>query len=284
MEGRILLIEDNPINSEGLKDRFAAEGVQVDVAVTGAEGLSMAARLLPQAIIISTTLSDMAGTAVAQRLRQMTRTQHIFLMLLADEESHWERLIGLEQGADDFIATPFDPVEVMLRVRNALRRAGATNMLDPTTGLPAGRVIQNQLRRLLNEPEGPWALLRVKVTGLDVFREVYGFQAGGDFLRSMTLILAEALSQDEVLDDFLGYNGNDDFIIITHQQRAASLEAEIRERFKLVLSTHYSFMDLAQGHLLLDGEPAPMAALRISRVNASAGPFYDIRALSEALV
>lgn len=284
MEGRILLIEDNSVNSEGLKERFEAEGVQVDVAVTGAAGLAVAARLLPQAIIISTSLPDMTGAAVAQRLRQMTRTQHIFLMLLADQESHWERLIGLEQGADDFVSTPFDPLEVLLRVRNALRRASATNMLDPTTGLPAGRVIQNQLRRLLNDPEGSWALLRVKVTGLDAFRDVYGFQAGADFLRSMTLIIAEALSQDDVLDDFLGYNGNDDFIIVTQQRRAASLEAEIRERFKLVLSTHYSFMDLAQGHLMLDGEPASMATLRVSGVNATAGPFYDIRALSEALV
>lgn len=284
MEERVLLIEDNPSNRKTLKERFEEEGVQVEVAETGAEGLVLAARLLPQAIIISTTLPDMTGIAVAQRLRQMTRTQHIFLMLLADEQSHWERLIGLEQGADDFVTTPFDPVEVMLRVRNAVRRAGASNTLDPTTGLPAGRIIQNQLRRLLGEPQGAWTLLRIKVTGLDVFREVYGFQAAADFLRSVTLILAEALSQDDVLDDFLGYNGNDDFIIITHRERAPGLEAEIRERFKLVLSAHYSFMDLARGHLLLDGEPASMATLRITSVSANAGPFYDIRALSEALV
>jgi len=284
VEGRILIIEDNPVNSGGLKDRFEEEGLQVEVAMTGAEGIAIAARSLPQAIIISTTLPDMPGTAVAQRLRQIARTQHIFQMLLADRESHVELLVGLEQGADDFVTIPFDPLEVSLRVRNALRRAGASNMLDPTTGLPTGRVIQNHLRKLLNDPQGAWTLMRVKVNGLEAFRDVYGFQAGGDFLRSVTLILAEALSLDDVLDDFLGYNGNDDFIIVTEQRRADSLAAEVRTRFDLVLRTHYSFMDLAQGYLLLDGEQAQMATVRITRVDATSGPFYDIRALSEALV
>lgn len=284
VEGRILIIEDNPANSQGLKQRFEEEGLQVDIAVTAAEGITTAARLLPQAIIISTTLPDMPGTAVAQRLRQIARTQHIFQMLLADKESHVERLVGLEQGADDFVTIPFDPLEVTLRVRNALRRAGASNMLDPITGLPTGRVIQNQLRKLLSDPEGAWTLMRVKVNGLDAFRDSYGFQAGGDFLRSVTLILAEALSLDDVLDDFLGYNGNDDFIIVTQQRRADSLTQEVQTRFELVLRTHYSFMDLAQGYLLIDGEQAQMATLRISRVDATSGPFYDIRALSEALV
>ncbi|OQA22930.1 MAG: Aerobic respiration control protein ArcA [Chloroflexi bacterium ADurb.Bin360] len=284
MEGRILIIEDNPVNSGVLKDRFEEEGLQVEVAMTGAEGIAIAARSLPQAIIISTTLPDMPGTAVAQRLRQIARTQHIFQMLLADRESHVELLVGLEQGADDFVTIPFDPLEVSLRVRNALRRAGASNMLDPTTGLPTGRVIQNHLRKLLNDPQGAWTLMRVKVNGLEAFRDVYGFQAGGDFLRSVTLILAEALSLDDVLDDFLGYNGNDDFIIVTEQRRADSLAAEVRTRFDLVLRTHYSFMDLAQGYLLIDGEQAQMATVRITRVDATSGPFYDIRALSEALV
>ncbi len=284
MDGRILIIEDNIVNSQGLRERFEAEGMHVDVAATGAEGITTATRSLPQAIIISTTLPDIPGAEVAQRLRQITRTKHIFLMLLADRESHAERLVGLEQGADDFVTTPFDSLEVMLRVRNALRRVSATNMLDPTTGLPTGKLIQDQLRRLLNDPGGAWTLMRLKVTGLDAFRDVYGFQAGGDFLRSVTLILAEALSLDDVLEDFLGYNGNDDFIIVTEQRRAESLAAEVRTRFDLVLRTHYSFMDLAQGYLLLDGEPAPMATLRIASVDATAGPFYEIRALSEALV
>jgi len=283
VEGRILIIEDNPVNREGLKERFEAEGLQVEVAESGAEGIAAAVRLLPEAIIISTSLPDLPGAEVARRLRQIARTQHIFLMLLADKESHVERLIGLEQGADDFVTIPFDPLEVTLRVRNALRRASATNMLDPITGLPTGRLIQNQLRRLLAEPEGPWALMRFRVTGLDAFRDVYGFQAGGDFLRSVTLILAEALSMDDILDDFLGYNGNDDFVIVTRQSRVASLAAEVQQRFELVLQTHYGFMDLQQGQLLLDGEPTPLATLRITSVDASAGPFYDIRALTEAL-
>lgn len=283
MEGHVLIIEDNVVNSRLLRDRFEAQGLGVAVAVNGAEGIVAATRLLPQAILISTTLPDMSGTAVAQRLRQINRTQHIFLMLLADRDSHMERLTGLQHGADDFVPAPYDPFEVMLRVRNALRRASTANVLDPATGLPAGKLIQNRLHRLLSEPEGSWTLMRFRVLGLDAFRDIHGFEAAADFLRSVTLILAEALSLDDVVDDFLGYNGNDDFIIITDRRRAASLAAEVQTRFQLVLQTHYSVTELTQGHVLLDGEPSAIAALRIRSVDANCGPFYDLRGLTEAL-
>jgi len=279
----VLLIEDNSTNRQMLKDRFALEGTQVAEAETGKAGLAMATRSLPQAIIISTTLPDMTGDDVAQHLRSMTRTHHIYLMLLADENVHRERLSSLELGADDFVASPFDPDEVVLRIRNALRRANSSNRMDPVTGLPAGGLVQEQMRRLLKDPTGDWALLRFHVTGLDPLREVHGFQAANDLLRDITSLLAEALSMDKIEDDFLGYIGNDDFMVITHRNRAPSLKAEILEQFEKKRNAYYSPKDRKKGYILLKGEQAPMASLHVQRITPENGPFYDIRSLSESL-
>ncbi len=283
MEGRVLLIEDNPINRQVLEGRLRKAGGEVYEAETGQEGVEIATRLLPQAIIISTTLPDMSGSDVARKLRSITRTEHVFIMLLADEDSQSERLSGLEQGVDDFVASPFDPDEVMLRVRNALRRSNSSNLLDPTTGLPTNRLLQEQLRRLVQEPEGSWALVRFHVRHLGAFREVYGFQAASDFLRGLGRIIAEMLDQNALDDAFLGYAGNDSFIVITEEAHADELEAQVQQAFAQEVERHYGFMERMQGYVVVDGEQSPLASLHVSRITPQDGPFYDIRSLSEAL-
>ena len=283
MESRVLLIEDDSHNQEVLQQRFEAANMHLDVVRTGAEGIAYAARFLPQAIIVSSSLPDMDGGDVVRRLREMTRTHHIFLMLVADKEIHRERLNALELGADDFVSAPFDPDEVHLRIRNALQRANASNLISPITGLPALRLIQDQLRHLIQKPEGDWALLRVHVESLEPFREVYGFQAGTDFLNGVARILSVALSHDDVENDFLGYSGNDDFIVVTTRQRRSSLIEEIQAAFAEQMPNHYAFMERQQGYVQIDDVRAPLASLKILTITAADGPFYDIRSLSEAL-
>ncbi len=284
MEGRVVLIEDDAVNRQVLRDRFEECAIHIDEAEVGEEGINLTTRLLPQAVIISTSLPDMRGTDVAERLRSLTRTEHIYLMLLADEDVQSERLSGLEQGVDDFVASPFDPDEVMLRIRNALRRSNSSNLMDPTTGLPATRLVQDQLRRLVQEPEGDWALLRFHISHLEAFREVYGFQAANDFLRDMGRILAEVLNKDAVAHDFLGYTGHDNFIVVTTQSRASQFKDEVQQAFNEEVEKHYGFIERRQGYVEVDGERTSLASLRIWEITPQDGPFYDIRSLSEALV
>jgi PleD family two-component response regulator len=266
VESRVLLIEDNEANRDLLRDRLEANGMRVIEAETGNEGLEKAAQLLPQVVVLSSTLPDITGNEVAGRLRAHSRTSHIFLLVLADEKVHRDRLESLKRGADDFVAAPFDAEEVMLRVRNALRRAD-TNVLDPTTGLPSSQLIQEQLRRLLKDPEGEWAVLRVHVGGLDAVREGAGFRAAQLILRDIVEILSQALGE---FDDFLGYSGSDTFIItIDDEERAGAVAQTITTRFN---------------EDVLEGErPSSPVHLRIRRVTPADGPFYDIRSLSEAL-
>jgi len=284
VEGTVLLIEDDAAKRSALSERLKAAQIEVIEAEKGGEGLSLAARCLPQAVVISTTLPDMPGSEVAKRLREVTRTQHIFLMLIADADSHGERLNGLELGADDFVAAPVDPDEVMLRVRNALRRAGTSNAVDPTTGLPAIRLVEEQLRRLLTQPEGNWALMRIHVTGLDPYRERYGHQRAAELLRDIGRMLAQALDKDTVEDDFLGFSGNDDFIIITEPQRVESLREEMTRAMESIRRRYYDDDERLAQQIVVDEESYPLVGLKVHVITPEDGPFYDVRSLSAALV
>lgn len=288
MEGRVLLIEDHNGNRELLSEQFIQEGLEVAEATSGADGLKTAARFMPQVILISTSLPDMSGVEVARRLREINRTKHTFLMLFGDEENRQERIASLESGANDFIDSPLDPELVALRVRNAINRKNLENITDPTTGLPAGRQVHDELLSLLRMPEGDWALMHFRILKLDPFREAYGFMAGEKLLHSTARLLAEALAHDEIetassFNDFIGYGGHDDFIIITHEERSATLEAEVQAAFAQSLADHYGEDVYAQGYIEIDGRQQPLATLRVRCVTPADGPFYDIRSLSEAI-
>ncbi len=283
MEGRVLLIEDHDGNRELLSTQFIQEGLEVAEATNGADGLKTAARFMPQVILISTSLPDMSSLELIRRLREINRTKHTFLILFGDEDNRQERIASLEGGANDFVDSPLDPELVALRVRNAIKRKNLENITDPITGLPAGRQVHDELLNLLRTPEGDWALMHFRILKLAPFREAYGFMAGEKLIHDAARLLAEALAHDEIENDFIGYGGRDDFIVITHQKRSAALEAEVQAAFVQSLVEHYGEAAHAQGYIEVDGRQHPLAVLRVRCVTPADGPFYDIRSLSEAI-
>jgi PleD family two-component response regulator len=283
LEGRVLIIEDNKRNRNLLRRRFAKDGLDVAEAVTGAEGISEAMRLIPQVILLSTNLPDMPGLDVAKRLHTINRVKHVWLMMIGDKDDRRERLTGLDAGANDFITSPIDADLVALRVRNALSRQNKENHTDPITGMPAGRGVQEALLQLVRDREGDWALMRFYVQHLDPLREIYGMLSGNDVLRGTARILAEALSRDTVEDDFLGYGGRDDFIVIIHQDRVQSLKDEVVTGFKAAIGAYYTANDRERDYVSIENQDYPLASLRTQSVTPREGPFYDIRSLTEGL-
>lgn len=283
MEGRVLLIENRDTNRKKLRQQFEQEGLEVSEATTGAEGIQAAVRLMPQVILVGINLPDIPGVDVAKRLREINRTKHIFLMMLGNEDNRQQRLIGLDIGANDFIDSPIDPELVALRVRNAINRRNKENSSDPITGMPAGRQVQDELLNLLRRQDDTWALMRFRILKLDPLREVHGLTEGDNFLRGIARILAEALASDDIEEDFLGYGGHEDFIVITQKDRAASLEAEVRTRFAQQIDAFYTPTDREHGDVDIEGKQLPLATLRVRSITQEDGPFYDIRSLGEAI-
>ncbi len=121
-DARILLIEDEPGVALTVGDRLRAEGYGVTLADSGEQGLTLA--LEPpgfDAVLLDVMLPGIDGFEVCRGLRRRgVRTP--VLMLTARGEVH-DRVRGLRLGADDYLAKPFDPVELLARVEALLRRA-----------------------------------------------------------------------------------------------------------------------------------------------------------------
>jgi DNA-binding response OmpR family regulator len=128
--GRVLVVDDEPIVREVLARYLHAEGFDVSVAADGIEGLATFERTRPDLVLLDLMLPRMDGFEVFRRIREMAHPAVIMLTARGDET---DRVVGLELGADDYVAKPFSPREVVARVRAVLRRAGGRAGLDPAS-------------------------------------------------------------------------------------------------------------------------------------------------------
>ena len=145
----VLLIDDDVELVRLLTQLFAREGIALRSAITGAAGLDGLIPL-PSLVLLDLMLPDMHGKEVFRRLRE--RLPELPVIMLTAKGDPVDRVIGLELGADDYVPKPFDPRELIARVRTVLRRsrtdAGAVPS-TPATLLHFGKLVLDTSARTL---------------------------------------------------------------------------------------------------------------------------------------
>src|ERR1051326_160393 len=129
---RVLVIDDDAELCRLVTRYLTREGFDVTSALRGSEGITRALAEEFSIIMLDVMMPDTDGFEVLRRIRQQSRTP--VLMLTARGDTH-DRIRGLEMGADDYLPKPFDPAELVARIRAILRRS------SPQQPLPAAIAI-----------------------------------------------------------------------------------------------------------------------------------------------
>ena len=127
---RVLVVEDDPAICELVKDMLEEGGLSVFCAGNGAAGLALLQSEEPDVVILDLGLPDVEGLTLSQLFREAN--PGIGLIILTGRSAPVERIVGLEIGADDYVCKPFEPRELLARVRSLLRRAAAPALAPPT--------------------------------------------------------------------------------------------------------------------------------------------------------
>ena len=281
---RLLVVEDDIDIANMLKIYFTGLHFDVDVANRGMDALDKDKHVLPHLMVLDIMLPDIDGYEVCRRLRTSTRTSHIPVIFLTQKDERSDKLQGLELGADDYITKPFDIEELKLRVQGAIRRSERESLTDPRSGLPAGRLIEEQLRRIIRATD--WALLDLRLNNFESFKDVYGFVAGDDVIRFASMVIGEVVDELGTTSDFIGHAGGDNFIVITTNEAAPAIRQKLKERFTTEVQSHYNFIDRQQGFIQVptaDGgvEKVGFMTLSAGMVSTSSHSFADIREITE---
>lgn len=283
-KARLLIVEDDVDISNMLRIYFSSQGYDVDIAPRGSDALEKTRQVMPHLLILDIMLPDIDGYEVCRVLRTNTRTSHIPVLFLTQKDERSDKLKGLELGADDYITKPFDIEELKLRVQNALARSERESLTDPQTGLPSGRLIEDQLRKLIRQSD--WAFLDIRINHFEPFKDVYGFIAGNDVLRFTAMLLGEVVDELGTPNDFIGHVGGDNFVVATAAHAGAAIKARLKERFNEEVLSHYNFLDRQQGYMLAPGKnnentPTPFMTLAVGVVSPQTHQFADIREITE---
>ncbi|MCP5056636.1 MAG: response regulator [bacterium] len=122
MAERVLIVDDEPDLLELVRFHLAQAGYDVAVSQSGRDGLEQVRRSPPDLLILDLMLPDLPGTEVCRKIRADPQLAGLPILMLTAKSEEVDRVVGFELGADDYVAKPFSPRELTLRVGAILRR------------------------------------------------------------------------------------------------------------------------------------------------------------------
>ena len=194
VQKHILIVEDETSIRDMVAFALRKAGMEAMHAADARAAQSVIGERVPDLILLDWMLPGMSGIDLARRLRKDDLTREVPIIMLTARGEDVDRILGLEMGADDYLAKPFNPRELLARINAVLRRQAAAQTVSATNGAVAlgflGWRIDFRLRELRN-PAGA----RVAMTSAEF-----------DLLRTFCERPGRVLSRDSLLDLTQGRN------------------------------------------------------------------------------
>jgi len=125
MSPRILVVDDEPDLLELVRVSLAKAGFQVETAATGRDAIEKLEAAPPDLLVLDLMLPDISGNEICRKVRGHPALADLPVVMLTAKSEEVDRVVGFELGADDYVAKPFSPRELALRVAAVLRRRAA---------------------------------------------------------------------------------------------------------------------------------------------------------------
>jgi two-component system phosphate regulon response regulator PhoB len=228
LKQRILVIEDEPDLLELIEVNLKAAGFDVLSAATGTAGLGAVRKFLPALIILDVMLPELDGLEICKMLRRDAATAALPIIILTAKASELDRVLGLELGADDYVTKPFSTRELILRVKNLLRRKHAPHAAD-STEIQFGELSIDRARHRVCFQGRPLDLTLTEFKLVTLLAERQG----------------RVQSRDQLLRDVWGYNSLiDTRTVDTHMRRLRHKLGGAARYLDTVRGVGYRFLEL----------------------------------------
>jgi len=236
MNGKILVIDDDPIVAETIEILFDSE-ITVVSAKNARDGIELAKTEQPDLILLDVRMPEMDGYETCRELRLLPESADIPIIFLTVKNDSTDEAMGLELGAIDYIAKPIVPQIVKARVKNHLNQKRQRDKLENLSSIDALTGIANR-RRLDEYLETEWrraqrnkyavSLMMIDIDHFKAFNYTYGHQKGDDCLKAVAEAIAIAPQRPS---DLVSRYGGEEFCIVLPDTKIDSA-MEIAERVR----------------------------------------------------
>jgi len=244
----ILVADDDEDIVRFVEVNLRLEGFEVVTANDGEQALQEAFDRLPDLVLLDVMMPRIDGFEVCQRLRSDSRTKNISVIMLTAKSLSADKVVGLTAGADDYMIKPFDPIELVARVKSALRRSREMRAINPLTQLPGNVQVQQEVQARVTA-KSPFALMYIDIDNFKAFNDFYGFLRGDEAIKMVARCAGEVVSRMVGDQGFVGHIGGDDFVAIGDPDRAEEMAVEILECWDRSMIELYDQQDLDRGYV-----------------------------------
>ncbi len=246
---KILIVDDDSDILDVLKITLEAEGYEVIEGHNGEEALDIIKKTTPDLLIIDFKMPKKCGDEVCRILKNDILIQHMPIIMLTGKGEVADKVHGINAGADDYMVKPFEPQELVARVKMVLRRTVRDLDANPLTRLPGNVSILNDIQKRIDNDEA-FAVCYIDLDKFKAFNDKYGFEKGDEVIKNTARILINSVQEKGTTQDFIGHIGGDDFVVITTTKNTESICKEIISKFDAMIPSVYNKRDKEKGYIV----------------------------------
>jgi len=249
MNIKILIADDDPDIRDVLKITLTEENYETIEAKNGEEALEIIRSRPLDLVLLDYKMPKMDGLQLCDLIKKDLLLQHLPIIMVTGKGEISDKIDGIDSGADDYIVKPFEPKELLARIRMVLRRTKRDLEANPLTRLPGNVAILNELSNCI-ESKKPYAVCYVDLDKFKAYNDKYGFEHGDDVIRETARILLGAAKEYGNPQDFVGHIGGDDFVVITTPNLSDKICEKIIHDFDKISPSFYNQEDRESGFIV----------------------------------
>lgn len=239
----------------------------------------------PSLIIIDASFQGKRGLEVCKEIKGDFLTSYIPTIVLIDKRQLRRDLLSIEEGVDDYLIKPPDPIDLEIRIVLVLRSAAHHFNANALTKLPGNKLIETQLLKKL-ESGNPFSFHYIDIDNFKPYNDKYGYIKGNEVIKQTARIISKNVKAHGNSRDFVGHIGGDDFVIITAPDKAELIAEGTIKDFDALVCASYADTDKKTGFIVArdrSGKIAniPLMSLSIAIVNNALGKISNLLELMD---
>ncbi len=245
---KVLTVDDDPDILDVL-ELTLSEHYEVFQAKDGKTGLTIVHQKMPDLVICDYMMPVMNGRDLCKALKKDILLRHIPIIMLTGKGEVHDRIGGIEAGADDYIVKPFDPNELLVRIKSILKRTVSSLDANPLSHLPGNTSIMEEFQHCIDSKK-VFAVGYADLDKFKVYNDKYGFEKGDEVIRELARILIRVVQEKAGPNTFIGHVGGDDMVFITDNDVMDDTCRAIIKEFDAKASSFYSEEDRKAGFVV----------------------------------
>lgn len=244
---KVLTVDDDPDILDVL-NLTLSEHYQVFQASDGKAGMELVLQKMPDLVICDYMMPVMNGRELCKALKKDILLRHIPVIMLTGKGEVQDRISGIEAGADDYMIKPFDPDELLVRIKSILKRTVTSLDANPLSRLPGNTSIMEEFQNCIDSKK----IFAIGYADLDKFKaynDLYGFEKGDEVIKEMARILIKVVRDQGGANTFIGHIGGDDMVFIVDDAVADTTCEQIIKEFDAKVPSFYSPEDRKRGYI-----------------------------------